>query len=160
MVRHFPTQAACKGQLTTDRCFWINLPVAAPTALATIFLIKVRPQPADTSQLQWLAKIRSLDPLGIVLLLPSIIAFILALQYGGSLATWGDARTIACFVVSGVLLVAFAVEQWWMGDKALVPPRLLRNRVLLFAAGFAFCLDSGFYTLVYYVSFVPPLPSP
>lgn len=39
-----------------------------------------------------------------------------------------------------------------MGEKALVPPRLAKMRVVIFGAFFGFCLDSAFFTLVYYVS--------
>jgi hypothetical protein len=137
------------------RCFYINLPIAAPTVVATIFLIKVPPQGGE-HKLPWLQKICNLDLLGVVLLLPGIISFILALQLGSSLYSWSDGRTIACFVVAGVLIITFLVEQWWMGEKALVPPRFLKMRVVIFASIFAFCLDSAFYTLVYYVSIEPP----
>jgi hypothetical protein len=54
--------------------------------------------------------------------------------------------------VSGVLFIAFWIEQWWMGEKALVPPRLLKMLVVAFGAIYALAIDSTFYTLVYYVS--------
>lgn len=93
-----------------------------------------------------------------VLLLPGITSFLLALQFGGTLFQWSDARTIACFVVAGVLIIAFVAEQWWMGEKALVPPRLTKMRVVIFGAFFGFCIDSAFFTLVYYVSTCLHLP--
>ncbi|KAF9876380.1 major facilitator superfamily transporter [Colletotrichum karsti] len=72
-------------------------------------------------------------------------------RFGGTLYSWNDGRTISCFVVAAVLIVAFVVEQWWMGEKALVPPRLAKMRVVIFGSFFGFCLDSAFFTLVYYV---------
>ncbi|KAF4831657.1 Efflux pump roqT [Colletotrichum tropicale] len=136
--------------LTWRWCFYINLPIAAPPAVATLFLIK-SPPPTQEQRRTWLQKIRGLDYLGMVLLLPGITLFLLALQFGGTLFSWNDARTIACFVVAGVLIIAFVVEQWWMGEKALVPPRLIKMRVVIFGAFFGFCIDSAFFTLVYYV---------
>ncbi|KAH8693846.1 major facilitator superfamily transporter [Talaromyces proteolyticus] len=135
--------------LTWRWCFYINLPIAAPTAVATIFLIKV--PPTDKGNKPLLEKIYNLDPLAVVILLPCIISLILALQFGGSQYSWDDGRTIGCFVAFGVLLLVFLAEQWWMGDRALVPPRLVRNPVVLFGALYAFCFDSAFYSLVYYV---------
>ncbi|KAL0941719.1 major facilitator superfamily transporter [Colletotrichum truncatum] len=136
--------------LTWRWCFYINLPIAAPSAVATLFLIKA-PPPTDEQRRPWLQKIRGLDYLGMLLLLPGITSFLLALQFGGTLFTWSDARTIATFVVAGVLIVGFMVEQWWMGEKALVPFRLIKMRVVIFGAFFGFCLDSAFFILVYYV---------
>ncbi|KAL0783338.1 hypothetical protein CaCOL14_001244 [Colletotrichum acutatum] len=136
--------------LTWRWCFYINLPIAAPPALATLFLVKSSP-PTEEQRRPWLQKIRGLDYLGMLLLLPGITSFLLALQFGGALFTWDDKRIIACFVVAGVLVIGFVTEQWWMGEKALVPPRLAKMRVVIFGAFFGFCLDSAFFTLVYYV---------
>ncbi|KAK6225688.1 major facilitator superfamily transporter [Colletotrichum tabaci] len=138
------------SRLTWRWCFYINLPIAVPPAVATLFLVK-SPPPTDEQRRPWLEKIRGLDYLGMVLLLPGITSLLLALQFGGALFAWDDRRTIACFVVSGVLVVGFVVEQWWMGEKALVPPRLATMRVVAFGALFGFCLDGAFFTLVYYV---------
>ncbi|KAK1962684.1 major facilitator superfamily transporter [Colletotrichum sublineola] len=136
--------------LTWRWCFYINLPIAAPPAFATLFLIR-SPPPTEEQRRPWLQKIRGLDYLGMALLLPGITSLLLALQLGGALFTWGDKRTVACFVVAGVLVAGFVVEQWWMGEGALVPPRLAKMRVVMFGAFFGFCLDSAFFTLVYYV---------
>ncbi|KAF0321688.1 major facilitator superfamily transporter [Colletotrichum asianum] len=136
--------------LTWRWCFYINLPIAAPPAVATLFLIK-SPPPTQEQRRPWLQKIRGLDYLGMVLLLPGITSFLFALQFGGTLFSWSNARTIACFVVAGVLIIAFVAEQWWIGEKALVPPRLIKIRVVIFGAFFGFCIDSAFFTLVYYV---------
>ncbi|KAK2778743.1 major facilitator superfamily transporter [Colletotrichum kahawae] len=136
--------------LTWRWCFYINLPIAAPPAVATLFMIKSSP-PTQEQRRPWLQKIRGLDYLGMVLLLPGITSFLLALQFGGTLFSWSDARTIACFAVAGVLIIAFVAEQWCMGEKALVPPRLIKMRVVIFGAFFGFCIDSAFFTLVYYV---------
>lgn len=137
--------------LNLCRCFYINLPIAAPPAVATLFLIK-SPPPTQEQRRPWLQKIRGLDYLGMVLLLPGITSFLLALQFGGTLFSWSDTRTIACFVVAGALIIAFVAEQWWMSEQALVPPRLIKMRVVVFGAFFGFCIDSAFFTLVYYVS--------
>ncbi|KAK1981584.1 major facilitator superfamily transporter [Colletotrichum cereale] len=138
------------SRLTWRWCFYINLPIAAPPAVATLFLIR-SPPPTEEQRRPWLQKIRGLDYLGMALLLPGITSLLLALQFGGALFTWNDKRTVACFVVAGVLVVGFIVEQWWMGEDALVPPRLAKMRVVMFGAFFGFCLDSAFFTLVYYV---------
>jgi len=136
--------------LTQQRCFWINLPIAGPAIVATHFSIRIPAKP-DQAQTTVLRKIRSLDLFGMSLLLPCVISFILALQFGGSQGSWSDKRTIVCFVVSGALLVIFTIHQNFMGETALVPLRLLKNRLIIFGSLFAFCCDGGFFTLAYYV---------
>lgn len=131
--------------------------MAVPPVVSTVFLIRARTPPiADCDNLKpsWTQKLLSLDYLGIALLLPSVTCLILALEFGGSLYGWGDGRTIGAFVASGVLTSMYVAEQWWMGEKALVPPRIIRKRVVIFSSLFSFCLESAFLTLVYYVSLV------
>lgn len=133
----------------------MNLLLAAPTLVAALFVVKVPEQPKTqnpTPNRSFREKLMSLDPLGLVLLLPWVTSFILALQFGSTQYSWSNYRTIVCFVVAGVVFIAFWVEQWWVGEKALVPPRLLKMRVVAFGAIYALAIDSTFYTLVYYVS--------
>lgn len=141
-----PGQHADKG---VCRCFYINLPFAVPPAIATIFIIKVPPLTGDAAR-SWLQKIRELDYLGIFLLLPGITVFIMALEFG--VENWNDARTIGCFAAAGTLLLSFMAQQWWMGERALVPLRIMKTRVVLFGSTFTFCLESAFLVLAYYVS--------
>lgn len=135
------------------RCFYINLPLAPPPAITTLFFVKVPNQPhTGEAARPWLQKARELDYLGIVLLLPSVTLLILALQLGGSRYGWSDGRTVGCFVVAGVLMLVFLAEQCWMDEKALMPPRIMKMRIVAFGSLFAFCLESAFLTLTYYVS--------
>ncbi|OIW30033.1 major facilitator superfamily transporter [Coniochaeta ligniaria NRRL 30616] len=134
------------------RCFYINLPLAAPPAITTLFFVKFlnKPQTGEAAR-PWLQKTRELDYLGIVLLLPSVTSLILALQLGSSRYGWSDGRTIGCFVVAGVLMLVFLAEQCWMDEKALIPPRIIKMRIVAFGSLFAFCLESAFLTLTYYL---------
>ncbi|KAI0127292.1 major facilitator superfamily transporter [Xylariales sp. AK1849] len=136
--------------LTWRWCFYINLPVAILPAAAIIVMVKLPSQAAGVIR-PWTPRIRELDYLGMLLLLPCITSFILALELGGALYTWNDGRTIACFAVAGVLLFAFMAEQWWMGEKALVPLRIMKMRIVIFGAIYAFCIDAALFTLVYYI---------
>lgn len=123
---------------------------------ATIFLIQLPKAPivdgdCEKDYKSWAQKLQDLDYFGMALLLPAITVLILALQFS-SLYSWADGRTIACIVVAGVLAIAFMAEEWWQGEKALVPPRLMKTRMIFFASTYALCFDSAFFMLVYYVS--------
>ncbi|POR36837.1 Uncharacterized protein TPAR_02955 [Tolypocladium paradoxum] len=138
--------------LTWRWCFYINLPMAAPPAMAAIFFLRVRvPVRTDYAERPWIQKLFEFDYLGMILLLPGITCLILALEFGGARYGWSDGRTIGCIVAAGLLLAAFAWEQWWIGERALVPPRIIRMRIVLFASLYTYCLESTFLTLVYYI---------
>ncbi|KAH0284937.1 MFS general substrate transporter, partial [Aureobasidium sp. EXF-3399] len=82
----------------------------------------------------WRGKLNQLDPLGFILVAPSVICLLFAIEWGGSKYPWNSGRIIALFVVFGVLLLAFIASQAWRGDKATLPPRILRQRSIISAS--------------------------
>ncbi|GMG36353.1 unnamed protein product [Aspergillus oryzae var. brunneus] len=71
-------------------------------------------------------KIKSMDLPGSLLLICGTVALLLALQWGGSEYAWDDWRIRGLFMLSGIMLAAFAGVQVWAGDKATIPlPALL-----------------------------------
>ncbi|KAK2616555.1 hypothetical protein QQS21_000598 [Conoideocrella luteorostrata] len=135
------------SHLTWRWCFYINLPLSLPPALCALFFVKIQTQ-ANTRP--WQRKALELDFLGMILLLPSITCLVLGLEYGNH-GQWAEGRTVGCFAAAGALMLLFIVEQWWMGEKALVPPRIFKKRIVLFASLYGFCIESAFLTLVYYI---------
>ncbi|KAM3064652.1 hypothetical protein ACMFMG_011965 [Clarireedia jacksonii] len=131
-------------------CFYINLPLGAITAVLNFFLFKApakEPRPA----ISFKRFLMQFDPIGTVLFVPAIICLLLALQWGGTEYAWNSGRIIALIVVFGVCLVSFCVVQWWMGDEATIPPRILAHRSIIFGSIFCFSLGGAFFLLVYYL---------
>ena len=88
--------------------FYINLVIAAVTAPIYIFFLpSIRPM-QGVSIMGRLAKI---DYLGNLLSTAVWVSFALVLTFAGSQWTWHDGRTIATFVVFGVVLILFIVQQ-------------------------------------------------
>lgn len=93
------------------------------------------PEKQSISAILW-----SLDPLGFMAFVPSIICVLLALevssirrskssicrawadryncQWGGTTYTWNSGQIIALFVVFGLTLLAFVGIQTWLGETA------------------------------------------
>jgi acid phosphatase family membrane protein YuiD len=92
-----------------------------------------------------------MDPSGIVLLLGAILCFLLALQWGGSAKAWGSADVIGTLVGFGLLLIAFTINELWLQEKAMIPPRLLKGQTILFSCLFTFFFSGSFYLLLYYL---------
>lgn len=99
----------------------------------------------------WREKLNQFDPIGTVIFVPAIICMLLALQWGGSKYAWGNARIIALFVLFGVLTICFIGVQFWKGDNATVPPRIISQRSMAAACWFAVCLGGAFFLLIYYL---------
>ena len=71
---------------------------------------------------------------------------------GGSTYAWSNVRIIALLVLAGVLLIGFIAVQFWKGDSATVPPRIIKQRSV--AAGFYYALCSGaaMMTIIYFLA--------
>lgn len=149
--------------LTLFRCFYIN-PIISLAAVCPILLIwrkrfRVRAHEKNDGP-SVLKLLLGLDYLGILTIVPSVISLLLALQLGGSMFTWSDARSIASLVVAGVLFVAFLLTQHRRGDNAMLPPRIAKLRVIYVSAIYSATLDAAYLVMVYYVSAsVPPAPA-
>jgi len=99
-----------------------------------VLILLLKPAKKDVQPASLARQIVRLDPAGTIVFLPATICLILALQWGGLEYPWGDGRMIALFVVMGVLYIAFAAIQIWRGDDATIPPRIIKQRSVAFAA--------------------------
>jgi MFS family permease len=119
--------------ITWRWCFWINVPIGVVSLACLVFFTPNSP-PAVKAALTWRGKLDQLDPLGFILIAPAVICLLFAIEWGGSKYPWDSGRVIALFVVFGVLLLAFIASQIWRGDKATLPPRILRQRSIISAS--------------------------
>ncbi|KAK1145826.1 hypothetical protein N8T08_003772 [Aspergillus melleus] len=140
---------AFTDNLTWRWCFYINLPFGGVTALIILFLFEASKPVKGRSGAR--DQISQLDLPSLVLFFPAIVCLLLALQWGGSRYAWGNARIIVLFVLFGIFIMGFVAMQGYRGDRATVPPRLLKNRNVSCAACFAFFLLGSFYTIMYYL---------
>lgn len=99
----------------------------------------------------WMQLLWGLDPVGQILFLPSIICVLLALQWAGTTYAWSSGRVIALMVVFSVLLVAFVVNELWMGPNATIPPKVASQRTVAAASAFAFFNYAQFFVFVYFI---------
>ncbi|KAJ5504031.1 hypothetical protein N7463_006905 [Penicillium fimorum] len=139
---------AFTDKVTWRWCFYINLPIGGFTLLV-LFLFLAVPPPPHTSTYTWKQQILRLDPLGSVLFLPSMICFLLALQWGGTTYPWTNGRIIALFVISGILMIAFLVVQVWLKADATVPPHIFNQRSIISGVVFAMCVGGGLISMLY-----------
>jgi hypothetical protein len=86
-----------------------------------------------------LEKFKSLDWVGFLLATAAMVAFTMVLTFAGSTWSWNDHRTIALFVVMGVLFILTFLQQYFMlftntEDRMVPPSHVLLNKtqVLLY----------------------------
>lgn len=105
------------------------------------------PRPKQTwPQLLW-----SLDPVGQILFLTSITCVLVALQWAGTSYAWSSGRIIALVTIFAILLVAFVINELWMGSEATIPPKVASQRTVAAASCFAFFNYAQFFIFVYFI---------
>lgn len=140
---------AFTDHLTWRWCFYINLPLGGVTFLFVLCFFRTPKAILKKNTLK--EQLKELDLIGSLFFLPAIISLLLALQWGGTKYAWSSGRIIGLFVVFGVLGLAFIGVEIWAGDRATVPPRLIKNRNIWGSAWYALALGSAFFVLTFYL---------
>ncbi|KAI1456965.1 MFS general substrate transporter [Annulohypoxylon moriforme] len=132
--------------------FYINLVVGAVSAPPLLFYL---PSIHPIQGVSVRDRLATIDFVGFILGAGVWVSFLLAFTMAGGQWPWNDGRTIATFVVFGMILVAYTLQQYFAlfttPDQRLFPGHLLRNRtqVLLYvvtAAG-----TTALFVVVYYI---------
>ncbi|TGO24600.1 hypothetical protein BPAE_0099g00360 [Botrytis paeoniae] len=140
--------AITSSSLTWRWCFYLN-PIISAVALAPVlFLWKGKfVHPSKNGKPTTREVFAKFDYPGIIAFTAAIVALLLGLQFGGSSYKWSDRRTI----VSGVLFVSFFLLEWWQGDNAILPSKILGTRVVALASVYTATLDGAYFVLMYQI---------
>ena len=143
------------GGAFTDRvtwrwCFYINLPIGGVAAIAVFFFFHL-PTAAAPPRVSWTKKLLHVDPVGIALAMGGITCFILALQYGGNTHPWNSSVVIGLLVGFGLLAIALVGWEIWLGEYAMMLPRLYKQRSLSTTAPYQFFFMGSYLVLLYYL---------
>jgi MFS family permease len=136
-------------------CFGINLPLGvfciAFTAYGFHDPVPMTVDPENPLPTLW-NKIKRSDPLGTLLIVPSLSCFLMALQWGGTTYGWGDWRIVLLFLLFGVLFSAFAYLQYQQGETATLPLRIIKKRSVLAGLWYSACCDGILAVTEIYIS--------
>lgn len=138
--------------LSWRACFGINLPLGAFCIALTWygFHDPVRAPAGATMTLR--QKMGRLNLFGTLLAVPAITCLLMALQWGGSTYGWADWRILLLFACFGVLLAALVYLQLRGGDRALLPPRILKQRSIIAGMWYSACCEGVLAVTEYYIS--------
>ncbi|RYC56959.1 hypothetical protein CHU98_g9244 [Xylaria longipes] len=145
------------GAITTATtwrwCFYLNLPVGAVphvTILIILFYFYTPPL-AKPITATWKEKFLQADFVGVALILGALVSYSLATQYGGQTKAWNSSTVIGLLVGFVLLVGVFAIWEWHAGERAMLIPRLLRQRHVAAGSVFAFLFAGSYYLTIYYL---------
>ncbi|CAG7558085.1 unnamed protein product [Fusarium equiseti] len=134
-------------------CFGINIPLGVLCFILTSYGVHEAPQLRENSPvLTFKEKIKKVDYLGTLLAVPAVTCLLMALQWGGTKFGWGSWQIILPLVFCAVLFAAFGYVQYHQGDKALIPPRILKQRSIIAGMWFGACCEGVLAVTEYYMS--------
>lgn len=142
---------ALTDAFTWRACFGINVPIGVVAVAVTALWMK-DPYPNPDLELPIHEKLKRIDPFGTLLVLPCIVCLMMGLQWGGSHYGWQNWRIILLFALFIVLVIGFAYVQHRQQDKAILPPRIVKNRTVLASALFMCCTNGLLAVTEYYIA--------
>jgi EmrB/QacA subfamily drug resistance transporter len=106
--------------------FFVNVPIGL-IALVVVFRVLNVPHNSVRQRIDWW---------GAATLIIGLVPILVAAEQGQTWG-WGDIKTVVCYVVGALGVIAFLVTEKLMKDSALIPLRLFKNRTfsLVIVAG-------------------------
>lgn len=143
------------GGALTDRaswrwCFYINLPTGG---VAAALLLRLRLNPTPRKSLR--SHIANFDFLGLFLIIGGVVCLLVG--FNQSETSWQSPSTIALIAVSGPILAAGIVNEFYTSRRPIIPPRVFKTRTTLcilltvFLHAYAF-FSASFYLPLYFQS--------
>ncbi|KAF7190694.1 MFS-type efflux pump MFS1 [Pseudocercospora fuligena] len=134
-------------------CFYIAVPLGGATLLLTFFFFEERVEASSSeAERPILAdKLKDLDMLSTLILLPALTCLFLAFSWAGTRYSWHSSRIIALLLTSTILTTLFTYNQIRLGNSAALPIRILKSRTLLASLTFILFQNSAGNVLEYYL---------
>lgn len=131
----------------------VNLPLGAIAAVVVFFILDPvnNKDPDRFKNKTWLQIVAKFDPLGIAIFMPTIICLLLALTWGGQQYAWSNWRVILVLVIFGVGIIVWAVQQWFAGENAIVPRKIISQRTVACASLYTMFSSAAFALIIYYL---------
>lgn len=130
----FAEQASFLGITGWRWVFLVNVPVGI-VALITVML---------TLHLKHVRHDARIDWLGAGFLIIGLVPLLLVAEQGQSWG-WTSQTALICYAVGVVGMALFVYAEWRMGDDALIPLRIFRNRTILIALTGGFVIGAGMF---------------
>lgn len=141
---------AFSDHITWRWCFYINLPIGGLSAVIITFLFRA-PSGARPAEAPLREKLLQMDLLGTALVMGGVVAYILALQYGGQTLRWGHPTVIGLLVGFVLIFAAFCAWERFNGERSMIVPRLFGQREVWVGSVYAFLFGGSYFIVIYYL---------
>ncbi|KAM0304172.1 hypothetical protein ACHAPM_002245 [Fusarium culmorum] len=134
-------------------CFGVNIPLGVLCLILTWYGVHESSHHRENAPVLTLKeKLKKIDFLGTLIAVPAVTCLLMALQWGGTKFGWGSWQIILPLVFCALLFTAFGYLQYRQGDKALLPPRILKQRSIIAGMWFGACCEGVLAVTEYYMS--------
>lgn len=86
----------------------------------------------------WHEKVLQLNPLRVLLITAAVVCYLLTMQWAGQSKPWDDTKVIGTLIGFVLIVVSFVALELYMGERALIQPRLLKHRTVTVGCTFLF----------------------
>lgn len=141
--------------LRSELGFYINLPIGGLAVLALLFISIPEHslnRPEQQPVIDFASLFTDLDTMGFLLLSPTLVMFLLALEWGGATYPWNSTMVIALFCGSAGNLALFLTWEYKKGDAAMIPLKMIKQRVICSASLTMFFLYANSLVTSYYLA--------
>jgi len=132
--------------------FYINLPLAACLLPVYIWIAPLYNAGANKSTR---SKLMRIDWLGTILNAGIFIMFVVALIFSGTIYKWGSGSAITLWVVMGVLVILFGIQQafciFTTSQDRLLPVQFLKSRTMVLVYIGTACAAAANGVFIYYI---------
>ncbi|KLO80314.1 major facilitator (MFS1) transporter [Fusarium fujikuroi] len=131
-------------------CFYINLPIGGLAILVILLTFKT-PAGVKVVDATLKEKLLQMDFMGTALVMGASLSLLLALQYGGVTHAWNSSVVIGLLVGFVLMIVTLIAVEFWLGERAMLTPRLIRQRTVWVNAVWSFFFAGSYFITLYYL---------
>ncbi|EXA36520.1 hypothetical protein FOQG_11247 [Fusarium oxysporum f. sp. raphani 54005] len=131
-------------------CFYINLPIGGLAVLVILLTFKT-PTGVKVVDATLKEKLLQMDFIGTALVMGASLSLLLALQYGGVTHAWNSSVVIGLLVGFVLMVTALIGVEFWLGERAMLTPRLIRQRTVWVNAVWGFFFAGSYFITLYYL---------
>ncbi|CVL01421.1 related to major facilitator (MFS1) transporter [Fusarium proliferatum] len=131
-------------------CFYINLPIGGLAILVILLTFKT-PAGVKVVDATLKEKLLQMDFIGTALVMGASLSLLLALQYGGVTHAWNSSVVIGLLVGFVLMIITLIAVEFWLGERAMLTPRLIRKRTVWVNAVWSFFFAGSYFITLYYL---------
>ncbi|KAF5722924.1 major facilitator (MFS1) transporter [Fusarium mundagurra] len=131
-------------------CFYINLPIGGLAILVILLTFKT-PAGVKVVDATLKEKLLQMDFIGTALVMGASLSLLLALQYGGVTHAWNSSVVIGLLVGFVLMVITLIAVEFWLGERAMLTPRLIRQRTVWVNAVWSFFFAGSYFITLYYL---------